>query len=204
LHHAHSDYIVANLWLRSDSNKIPQFSTHNVGVGGVVVNSRNEILLVRELRTNYRPWKLPTGLSELGEHIDVAAEREVWEETGIRTKFHSILGFRQTHGLAYNRSDLFFVCRLDPIEQRAEDGGVVIPEPVAQECEIETASWVPLEEYRAMVNDPEHGHPMMSHVLHVLEAGRQIQRTVVDSVVPGRKPNAIYYPDSTTTDNKTQ
>lgn len=194
-HHAEGDSAVLNVWLReSTESKIPSFATHNVGVGGVVVNSRNEILCVRELRRNYLKWKTPTGLSELGEQIDHAIEREVFEETGIRAKFHSILSFRQTHGLAHNRSDLFFVCRLDPVEETDQDGNTVIPEPVAQECEIAEAAWVPLSEYKEMINDSEQGHPMMRHVIDVLEAGRRLEKRVVSSVVPGRKPNAIYYP----------
>ena len=195
-HHALDDQAVLNVWLRDDESKIPEFSTHNVGVGAVVINSRNEILCVRELRRNYMPWKTPTGLSELGEHIDEAAEREVFEETGIRAKFNAVIGFRQTHGLAHGRSDLFFVCRLDPIEETDADGNTVIPEPVAQESEIEKVEWVPLDDYRAMVhgNNGEPGHPMMSHILRAIDAGRQIERRVVKSVVPGRAPNAIYYP----------
>lgn len=197
IHHAVGHEAVLNLWLRSDAtSKIPDFATHNIGVGGVVVNSRNEILCVRELRQNYLPWKTPTGLSELGETIDDAVEREVLEETGIQARFHSILSFRQTHGLVHGRSDLYFVCRLDSIEQTDDDGNVVIPQPVAQECEIASAKWVPLEEYRDMVfgRDGGQGHPMMQHVLDVLDAERRIEQATVNSVVPGRPPNAIYYP----------
>lgn len=202
-HHAVDETAVLNMWLRPDSeSKIPDFSTHNVGVGAVVVNGRNEILCVRELRRNYRPWKTPTGLSELGEPLDVAAEREVLEETGIEAKFHSILGFRQTHGLAHGRSDLFFVCRLDPVEQVDAEGNVIVPEPVAQACEIEKAEWVPLDEFKAMVFDKENGHPMMQHVLEAFEYGRHIQKEVVESVVPGRAPNSIFFPMTTRQENE--
>lgn len=196
-HHAEGEKAVLNLWLKDGQSKIPLFATHNVGVGGLVVNSRNEILCVRELRRNYLPWKTPTGLADLGEPIEDAAVREVYEETGIRTEFHSVLGFRQTHGLAHGRSDLFFVCRLEPIEHVDREGKVVIPDPVIQPCEIETAAWIPLDEYRAMVNGSEDnpaGHPMMRHVLASFDAGRQIERRVVESVVPGRSPNSIFYP----------
>ena len=160
----------------------------------MVINSKNEILCVRELRKNYLPWKTPTGLTELGESLDEAAIREVKEETGIPTTFHSLLSFRQTHGLAHGRSDMFFVCRLDPVETVDDAGKKVIPQPVAQECEIESAAWVPYKEYRDMVMHPEHGHPMMQHVLRVLEARHKIEKTVVGSVVPGRKPNDVYFP----------
>ena len=69
---------VLNVWLKTDcQSKIPEYATHNIGVGAVVVNSRQQILVVREQRRNYMPWKTPTGLTELGESIDQAAEREV-------------------------------------------------------------------------------------------------------------------------------
>jgi ADP-ribose pyrophosphatase YjhB (NUDIX family) len=153
---------------------------------------------VRELRQNYMPWKTPTGLSELGEQIDEAAVREVLEETGIQTTFHSIIGFRQTHGLTHGRSDLFFVCQLDPIEETDVNGNIIIPDPVPQANEIEKAEWVPLSEYRAMVKgeDGGGGHPMMSHVIDVLDGGRNIDRAIVHSIVPGRKPNHVYYPSA--------
>ena len=69
-HHAQGDAAKLNLWLREDTeSKVPEYATHHVGVGAVVVNSREEILCVRELRKNYMPWKVPGGLSELGESI---------------------------------------------------------------------------------------------------------------------------------------
>jgi ADP-ribose pyrophosphatase YjhB (NUDIX family) len=187
---------VLNIWLQKGQSKIPEFATHNVGVGAFVVNSRDEILCVRELRRNYRPWKTPTGLTELGEQIDEGAIREVLEETGIRTRFHSLLGFRQTHGMAHNRSDLFFVCRLDPIEDIDAQGNAIIPKPTPQESEIEKAEWVPLAEYRTMVNgeDGNPPHPMMKHVLVVFDEERRIEKRIIESVVPGRKPNAVFYP----------
>jgi ADP-ribose pyrophosphatase YjhB (NUDIX family) len=38
---------------------------------------------------------MPGGLLETGEGIQDAVNREVWEETGVKTKFTSILGFRE-------------------------------------------------------------------------------------------------------------
>jgi ADP-ribose pyrophosphatase YjhB (NUDIX family) len=72
-----------------------------------VVNSRNEILCVRELRSNYRKWKIPGGLAELGEQLDEAAIREVLEETGVPCSFMSVLGVRHTHGMQFGRSVRF-------------------------------------------------------------------------------------------------
>jgi ADP-ribose pyrophosphatase YjhB (NUDIX family) len=192
-HHAEGDTASLNLWLKDTENKIPEYATHHVGVGAIVVNSRNEILCVRELRKNYMPWKIPGGLSDLGEGIEQAAIREVLEETGIRCLFKSIMSFRHTHGLSFGRSDLYFVCRLEPVEETDENGNAVIPEPQAQVEEIEKAAWVPLDEYREMIHAKD-GHPMMQHVMKLYDHDNDIHQTVVSSVVPGRKPNPIYHP----------
>lgn len=49
-----------------------------------------------------------------GENIPEAVEREVFEETGIRAKFKSLVGFRHAHGYAFGCSDIYFVARLIP------------------------------------------------------------------------------------------
>eukprot|EP00978_Attheya_sp_CCMP212_P033706 scaffold137334_cov51-Attheya_sp.AAC.8 len=76
-HNAEGDTANLCLWLNENiESKIPTYATHQVGVGALVVNSRNEILCVRELRNNYRKWKIPGGLAELGEQLDETAIRE--------------------------------------------------------------------------------------------------------------------------------
>merc|ERR1712032_1280017 len=111
-------------------------------------------LCAREKRNNYRPWKIPGGLA--------------------------VLGVRHVHGSQFGRSDLFFVCRLQPIP---DDGKIASPTP--QEGEIEAAAWLPLKEYREMVNsdDPKVGHPMMKQMIEVLDQGfdNDIQRMIVTS-----------------------
>lgn len=66
----------------------------SIGVGGVVANSRGEFLLIREKRGIYRGWKFPGGITNPGETITAAVEREVREETGVQSQFLSILLFR--------------------------------------------------------------------------------------------------------------
>ncbi|KAL3771810.1 hypothetical protein ACHAWO_007698 [Cyclotella atomus] len=195
-HHAEGNSATLSKWLLNEESRIPTFATHQVGVGAVCINKlTNEILCVREKRNNYRPWKMPGGLAELGEHLDEAVLREVYEETGIQTKFLSVLGIRHTHGLQFGRSDLYFVCRLEPVPD--ENGQV--GKPVPQEGEIEAAAWVCLDEYRDMVNDLDEkvGHPMMRQIMRLVDQGVEneldIQRTVVSSVVPGRKGSPVYH-----------
>lgn len=189
-HHAEGDMANLYLWLKDGMEcKIPSYGTHQVGVGALVVNSKDEILCVRELRKNYLPWKIPGGLSELGEHLDQAAIREVLEETGIQTEFQSVLAVRHTHGLQFNRSDLYFICKLRPIEI-TKAGETFIPEPIPQEGEIAAASWIPMAKYRVMV---EREHPTMRQILRLYDGMAEIERSVFRSVVPGREPSPIYH-----------
>ncbi len=93
--------------------------------------------------------------------------------------------------MAHGRSDLYFVCKLLPIEGVDENGSPVVPTPVACEEEIEAAAWVPMEEYKAMIHGKD-GHPMMRHVMRLYENDCEIKQTVVSSIVPGRRPSPIY------------
>jgi len=83
-------------WLPTDiPNKVPPFGFHQVGVGALTINSRNEILLVKEKLRKIDRWKMPGGLVDPGESLAEAVTREVREETGVISKFHSVLGFWQ-------------------------------------------------------------------------------------------------------------
>ncbi|XP_058198271.1 nudix hydrolase 2 isoform X2 [Rhododendron vialii] len=57
----------------------------------------------------------------------------------IDTKFVEILAFRQSHKSFFEKSDLFFVCLLQPLSFNIQP----------QESEIEAAQWMPFEEYTA-------------------------------------------------------
>jgi len=55
-----------------------------VGVGAVVFNARNEILLIKRGKApRYGEWMVPGGTLEWGETLEEAVRREVREETGI-------------------------------------------------------------------------------------------------------------------------
>ena len=88
----------------------------------------------------------------------------------------------------FGRSDLYFICKLEPISDEDEP-------PVPQEGEIEAVSWLPLDEYRKMVHskDSNIGHPMMSRVMDVVDSSSEIERMIVPSIVPGRKHSPLYH-----------
>ena len=64
---------------------MPPYATHQVGVGALVLNDAQEVLVVREKNSGWGKFKLPGGLADLGEHFGETAEREVREETGVAT-----------------------------------------------------------------------------------------------------------------------
>ncbi|CAF3330849.1 unnamed protein product [Rotaria socialis] len=117
-HNAEERTAVLNQWLLPTKSMIPRFATHQVGVGGAVLHSKtNELLVIKERVRNREIWKLPGGSAELSENIADGAIREVFEETGILSKFESIIGFRQAHRYpgGHGRSDIYFICRLSSL-----------------------------------------------------------------------------------------
>ncbi len=59
------------------------------GAEAVVIRD-DQLLLIR--RKDNGLWALPGGMIEVGEHAALAAERELWEETGLRGKATTMLG----------------------------------------------------------------------------------------------------------------
>eukprot|EP00854_Cymbomonas_tetramitiformis_P024565 gene24565-29879_t len=144
-HHAETNYVMMTKWLADVPSTIPPNASHQVGVGAFVLNSKNEVLVVQETsgpaaaRKDF--WKLPTGLVNQGEEIADGAIREVLEECGIRTKFLSMVGMRSAHNIgACKKSDLFFVCTLQPLSEDIK----------IQESEIAAAKWMDVEEWLAL------------------------------------------------------
>ncbi|RVE67632.1 hypothetical protein OJAV_G00105170 [Oryzias javanicus] len=117
-HHAKRDYSVLALWLGEGESRLPLFATHQIGVAGAVVEeSTGKVLVVQDKNKTKNAWKFPGGLSDPGENIGVTAVREVFEETGIRSEFKSLLSVRQQHNHpgAFGMSDMYIICRLSPL-----------------------------------------------------------------------------------------
>ncbi|XP_071411652.1 nucleoside diphosphate-linked moiety X motif 6 [Pithys albifrons albifrons] len=116
-HHAEHGSSTLTLWLGEGPSRLPGFATHQVGVAGAVLDeSTGKVLVVQDRNKTINAWKFPGGLSNPGEDIGDTAVREVFEETGIKSKFKSILSIRQQHQHpgAFGRSDMYLICRLQP------------------------------------------------------------------------------------------
>ena len=137
-HHAESEYVLMTLQLVPGSY-IPPYATHYIGAGAVVLNERGEILVVSEryrMGSSRGPgYKLPGGALHPGEHLVDGAVREVLEETGVHARFESLACFRHWHGYRYDKSDIYFVCRLSALSM----------EITRQEEEIAECLWMPVE-----------------------------------------------------------
>ncbi|XP_060212712.1 nudix hydrolase 2-like isoform X2 [Lycium barbarum] len=172
-HHAEPKYLMLVSWLSGTANTIPANATHRVGIGAFVMNEKNEVLVVQEKSGRFRGtgvWKLPTGVVDEGEDICDAAVREVKEETGVDTKFVEILAFRQSHRSFFEKSDLFFVCMLQPLSFDIQK----------QDAEIEAAEWMPFEQYAAQPY--VQGHDLFRYISDICSAKTEGRYTGFSSV----------------------
>ena len=136
-HHASEKYLELTLRLIEESY-IPPYATHYTGAGGVVIDENENLLVIVEKYSNVKKhYKLPGGTIMQGEHISDAVCREVYEETGIRTEFKYLSAFRHWHGYRFDKSDIYFVCRLKPLNLNI----------VIDENEIIEAKWMPVKEF---------------------------------------------------------
>lgn len=119
---------------------VPSFSTHTIGVGGVVLSERREILTVLErmdLVARPQYYKLPGGMLERGEHLSDGVVREVYEETGIKSEFQGLLSFRHHHRGQFGTSNIYAVCLLKPLSF----------DILIDETEIGKAMWISVDDY---------------------------------------------------------
>jgi 8-oxo-dGTP diphosphatase len=57
-----------------------------VGVGAVIFRGEEVLLVRRGQEPGKGSWSLPGGMVEVGENLEAAIKREVWEETGLTVK----------------------------------------------------------------------------------------------------------------------
>lgn len=151
-HHALPGYVMMTRWLPTDTeSKLPLYGFTQIGVGGVVVNSRGEVLMVQE-RVSPVPklqgsWKLPGGLADPGEDFADTVAREVREETGIVATGHRISSLRHSHGYRFGQGDIYVVVVMATAEGASEE---IQMDP----SELMGARWMAPDEIESRVVPP--------------------------------------------------
>mgnify|MGYP000035215898 CR=1 FL=1 len=102
-----------------------------VGVGAIVLEGRRILLVKRGKEPCAGKWSIPGGLVELGEKLEEAVKRELFEETGIRGEPRGVLCIVEY--LERDREDRvryhyvlvdYLVEPLDPLESAEARGDV--------------------------------------------------------------------------------
>ncbi|WCJ42606.1 hypothetical protein M5689_023403 [Euphorbia peplus] len=138
-HHAEPGYVMLTYWIPDQPCLLPATPSHHIGVAAFVINQNKQVLVVKEKCpcSCSGIWKMPTGYINKSEDIFSGAVREVKEETGVDTKFLKLVAFRHAHQLAFEQSDLQFICMLKPLSYKI----------TVDEKEIEDAKWMEVDEF---------------------------------------------------------
>ncbi len=116
---------------------IPTASNHTLGVGVVVINEKNELLVIKERCSNIG-FKLPGGHIDDAELIQSAVKREVKEETGIEVEFESIISLGHFYPHQFDKSNLYILCTAKALSNEIN---------IEDTQEIAECKWIDVEVY---------------------------------------------------------
>ena len=91
-----------------------------VGVAGVVLNQRGEVLLAHHVFRDAIAWGLPGGALGYGERLEEGVHREILEETGISVEVGPLL--QVTMHPEWPNLTCHFLCAVDGLPQARVNG----------------------------------------------------------------------------------
>lgn len=126
----------------------------------LLINAKSEICFIKSLRytTQKIEWELPAGGVENGEDILLAAEREVMEETGFKTKALKLLySYNPSNGMSNQNVHIIFG-NIETGEQAEIDID-----------EVKEIHWLSLSEVKELIanNEISDGISLMPLLLHL-------------------------------------
>lgn len=87
--------------------------------GGILANSKNEILLQK--RSDFNAWGLSGGALEFGESAPKACVREFLEETGLKVRTKSLLGVSTNFIQHYPNQDVAQAVTVELVEKMSKE-----------------------------------------------------------------------------------
>jgi len=135
-HSCDENYILVVKRLKENAI-IPTAANHTLGVGAVVINEKNELLVIKE-KIYSKVFKLPGGHIDNKEMISQACIREVLEETGIKVEFKSVISISHLYPHQFHKSNLYIACLAKPLSFEIN---------IQDTHEIEEAKWINVTEY---------------------------------------------------------
>lgn len=68
------------------------FRDPKVAVGVLIAREGRILMVQRNHNPRFGLWSFPSGFVDYGERVETAAEREAWEEAGVRVRIDDLLG----------------------------------------------------------------------------------------------------------------
>ncbi|MHA1991073.1 MAG: NUDIX domain-containing protein [Candidatus Hodarchaeales archaeon] len=115
------------------------FACHYLGVGAVIINEQQEVLLVKlTYGRAQNQYLIPGGLLEAGETLEEGLIREIKEETGLDIKPKGIIGIRSMIRKINNLTDIYTIFICDILSNPTKIG--------TNDPEIADIKWIPISE----------------------------------------------------------
>jgi 8-oxo-dGTP diphosphatase len=99
---------------------------YSIGVGGVVLCGHKALLVRRALGGHVGAWAIPGGFIERDETIDVAVQREVFEEAGVKAGIEGLIAVRSR--VTDTENSAYFIFLLRTTEDKAQADGFEVDE----------------------------------------------------------------------------
>lgn len=147
--------------------------TQRLGAYAVVLHD-DALLLTRISSIGFPAgwWALPGGGVDHGESPNVAVERELYEETGLRARSSRLVDVHDIHVVDVGRGDEYEDFHGVHLLYAIEVDSMIEPRVVELDGTTDLVRWVPLKELPPLAADPAPGPllPVVAYVLDHLES----------------------------------